>query len=240
MILTVQQLHDYIKCPMLYKYRYVDQLELYTEDELFKNAIRQVIDQMYYSLLDGAVPSKAMVKYKWGDAWDLNTDKSKIMWMPYDIKRRLQMRGLDIILGIQQYISQVKPYPISINDTYGIQLGKHRLETDMRYVQESQGSIDLIEYVVNDYIPDDTVLINNLPITAKTMIFEDVFNARLKRTFYFSTKNNTIYPTVRNKSDFTEVKETVNMIAHCVDHNIYYKQYSDACKTCPYNKYCNR
>ncbi|HLO11194.1 MAG TPA: hypothetical protein VK190_02935 [Pseudoneobacillus sp.] len=240
MILTVQQVQDYIKCPMLYKYRYVDEIYLYSEDELFRMAIKQVVDQMYYSLLDGIVPDKAFVKYKWGDAWDLQIDKNKIMWMPYDTKRRLQMRGLDIVLGIQEYVSKVKPYPISINDIYGIQVGSHRIETDMSYVQEVKGEIGLIEYVVNDYIPDDTSLINNLPITAKAMIFEDVFKTRLKRMSYFSTKNNTLYPTWRNKSDFTELKQTVSMIAHCVNHKIFYKQYSEACRTCPYYKYCNR
>jgi CRISPR/Cas system-associated exonuclease Cas4 (RecB family) len=240
MILTVDQIMDYIKCPMLYKYRYENHLNLYTEEELFKIAIQKVIDQMYYSLMDKNLMSKADVKYKWGDSWNLEVDRHKIMWMPSASRRRHQMNGLEILLKIHGYLSSINPHPISIDDVFGIQLGENRIETDMRYIHGDDGMMTLVEYVINDYIPDETTLVNHMPITAKAMIFEDVFNTRVKNLVYYSTKNAASYQTFRNKSDYKELKDTVGMIAHCVDNKIFYKQYADTCKTCMYKIYCNR
>lgn len=239
MIITLRQLLDYITCPMLYKYRYVDNIELYTEEELFNTAVTAAIDQMYFSLLHGQLMSKADLKYAWGDIWKLNLTPKQIMWSNSS-KRKMQIKGLRILLNIHSLLYENPVQPVIINDIYGVQIGKHRIETDLRYVQKTEDGLSIIEYAVSSPVPDQTILANYLPLTVKLMVAENVLKQRIKTLQFYCAKNKMIYPTMRNPSDFKEVKEAVYKIAACINSEIFYKKYNTQCKTCLYNIICNK
>lgn len=238
MIFTPKSLQDYISCPMLYKYRYIDEFFFFTVEEIFDMAVKQTISQLYYILFDEKIPTQSDAKYKWGEAWEMGLEKHEIMWMERTLQRRLMMRGLSIVLGVQQYLEEVCPTPIAIDEIYGIQIGEHRLETKMNYIHLNKGSVDLIDYVPYDVLPDKVILKNHLPLTAKLLIYENVFKIKVKNLIYFAGKNGLAYYTMRSLSNQKELKNTVKLIADCVDNNVFFKTYSDDCRQCPYQQYC--
>lgn len=239
--ITPKQLLDYISCPMIYKFKYIDNLVFRSERELFQDALKSLIDKLYYSFLDGKAPTMAFTKYGWGESWSLETEKDKIIWMDStNIRRKLMLKGLQYSLAIRKHLIEIKPKPISINDIYGIQFGKYRLETTMDYVFKIGDDFYLIDYVDNDCIPDEFTLKNHLPLTAKLAVYENVFNQRIKHIIYYSCKNKTAYFAERSQSDLDDLGKTVNIALVSINNNMFYKQYSDACKLCPYKTYCSR
>lgn len=204
----------YMKCPMIYKYRYIENLWLLTDQEAYTKSMLDVLDRIHTTRMD-----RSDIKYAWGEAFDLNIAPSDIMWMPRSTRRTLMVKGLKNLLKVYDYIAISKFKVQTMED-----INLNDITIKPRYVYKKGRTLILQRYIDNDY--EASMICTAYPI--------------VKVINYDMGKGSATTSQV-NKSLANNVMDSALTVKHLIEDGVIYTKFAlDECKTCLYNKYCRR
>src|SRR6185312_5172418 len=112
MQLSIQEIMDFQKCPTLYKFRYIDKVDVSTSErykipnkyhlyERFDQALHLVAYGLFHQIADGRYPNAYYIKKRWGDTWNNNRTKEDVLFDTGSWRnehRRLERSGLKALL----------------------------------------------------------------------------------------------------------------------------------------------
>lgn len=233
MVLTEQQLFDYITCPALYDVKHNKNIQI-DEPVSTSKLLNKVAKFFYVSLLNGKVPSSSDLKKKWDSICSQH-----IGYM--DSKRNLE--GISLIMKLLQWASSEEIRVVDIDSQY-----RTMFKSDIGPVElaGTMGTIlalpkERFELLVTDFsnrLPEQTLIDMKLKYTIDSHAFQGVYNKRVDGIKVHNVKNAKSFLTFRSQDDFCRLERTVANVAQCIKSNLYYPRESVMCSTCTTKDYC--
>lgn len=258
MRLSLQEIVDYQKCPMLYKFRWVDGIDVSVSEkrkvpnrlhiiEEFDKALHHVVYGIFNQLGDGAWPSAYYVKKRWGKVWNQNRKKEDVLfdtgsWRNEHRKRERQ--GLNALLALHKDFSNGPGTPILIGKGYEIKVGNHMVSGVMDLVRETYDESDKPIIEIMDFKTDDRQsslhVKGDMEVTAASLAFRNLFGYTEQRITYYGTLSKKQVHTARTKKDYRLLEIAVDNVAKGIENNIYYPVLNSKCFECPFQKHCEK
>ncbi len=259
MIISVNQLTDYLTCPVLYHYKHVSELQppqpkvgRPTKNsvlELYDIALHKTISFIFHSMQDGFYPGLHHLSNKWGHVWvkprslleDIRFRNTS--WR--DTHEHKRKQGWTKLQEIHAHYREKEMTPIMVDYPYEIAIGHHTLI----------GTIDLVSVVKNDKGREEIVMTEfitdgkNTPflhfhrdwqVTAASYAFRKLMNVKEEKIVYHGIISGKHYNTKREAEDYKQLLHLLNHIEKVIEQGVYYPIFNERCITCPYQKYCEK
>ena len=234
MVITEQQLFDYISCPALYDFRHNKNIRIIDPVSMPK-LLKKVAKYFYFNLLGGKVPSGNDLKKKWDSICNINPDY-------IDAKKNLE--GLGFIMKLLQWASGEQIIVIDIDSQYNLNLsststGPIELIGNMGTILALPG--DSYELLVTDFsnkLPDQTLVDMKLKYTLDNYAFKSVYKKPIAGIRIRNVRHAKDYLTTRTDDDYRRLEATVINVSRCIKDNIYYPRESIMCVPCTAKDYC--
>lgn len=167
MIANIEEVIDYIKCPMLYRQRHIEQIDTtytglknaypkYNESNMFENFERESRKLAYHIfnyIQDGRYPSIYLLRQKWSQIWCKDKTKEDLMFEStttgMNIRKRLEKQGVQAIDYMHPKFKADPGLPIVVGKRIQLDLGRHKLSVTIDLIREveRQGK-DILEMMV--------------------------------------------------------------------------------------------
>lgn len=258
MELTVQQLADFLHCPLKYKFRWVDKIDTsitsfkktpnkWHMTEQFDIALHHVAYGIFHQLEDGQYPSAYYVKKRWGVMWNQNRAKEQIIFDTGSRRnehRRLERKGLKALLDLHKDFSNGPGTPILIGKGYRIKVGDHTLSGVIDLVREIRDNTDKPIIEIMDFKTDDrpTALHvkGDIEVTAASLAFQQLFGYKEQQITYYGVLSGQQTHTHRTTEDYQLLEHTVQNVATAIENQLYYPVLNHKCNECPFQKHCEK
>lgn len=234
MVLSEQQLYDYIRCPVYYDMKYNRRIPL-VEPVSMQMLLNKAGKFFYVNLMNGKVPRLSELKHKWDSICEKNT-------FFVDAKRNLD--GISQLTKLLRWAAAQKILVADVDSPYRI-----LYKTADSFV-ELTGRIDAIvhlaqnyfEILVTDYssrLPDQTLLDMKLKHTLDCFAFQTVYapNA-LRGVRVHHVKTDRDFKLTRSATDFERLRTTVLRVAQSIHEKVFYPRESVLCSGCAAKDYC--
>lgn len=259
MIISIEEILDFVACPVLYKYRHVHKIEppqpkvgRMTKNsvvELYDKALHKSVFYIFHRIQDGFYPSLANVSKTWGNVWikpraELESIRfQSTSWR--DTHKIKETQGWNKLKAFHEFYKTAHGTPIMIDYKYSVPIGKHTLT----------GSIDLVETVRNEqnreiitmteFVTDE----RNMPylnirrdwkVTASSYAFRKVMRLSEQKIVYHGIISGKRHDTVRDEKDFKQLEHLIDIIVETKEQGLYYPSFNERCETCPFQKLCEK
>lgn len=244
MLLTSENMWDYIKCPLHYYFKNVAGFNHYlpSKDDMFKEVIEKMIKFYYYSLLDGKVPSMQEMKLKYNSmlkSMMQQTRKDPVENPLVASKKDYERRGLAYIVGFYNWASKNASIPVAIDKEFIINVGDHRLSGNIEILrQTADKKIDLLIIKTWESMPDDFMIDTDLDITLQYMAVRSIYDIIPDSATIYVVKNSIEMVTTRNQDQIKRLITVANNVAKSIENNIYYPRWNLYCKKCDHKELC--
>lgn len=259
MQISIDEVMDYIACPMLYKYRYVLKMEppqpkrgraqKNSVIEVYEKALKKMAHYIFNSIQDGRYPTIANMAKAWGNVWIKprasmqKIEYAETSWRDtHQIKER---QGWNHTRAMQEFFKDNHGSPIMVNYKYDVEIGNHRIT----------GSIDLVETVKNKKGGEDIILTHFLvdekripninirrdwTVTAASYAFEKLIKVRESKIVYHGIVSGKHHNTVRDEDDYKQLEFLIDTIAKTIEMDLFYPRINERCYSCPFQKTCEK
>lgn len=155
MDIHINEVLDFVQCPMLHKLRYIDKLDVtYTGlhkaypkvneqslEEAFDREIHRLMYHIFNMIQDGRYPSEYLLRQKWGSYWTKNKSKQDIMFEAtrkdgMNAQRKLEKAGVKVIETIHPKFKQTPGIPIFVGKNTNLKIGHHNITVPLELVRE--------------------------------------------------------------------------------------------------------
>lgn len=231
MILTEQQLFDYIECPL--KYYLKNKMGITVEEPVNdKMLLNHVTNYFYNMVANGKLPSLKQMQSKLDSICSKHQDyvtskKSVELWSK--------------VYAFYNWACDNKVAVIDTGMRYSLTLDKHVINGVMNPVANTNNNFEILIMNFSSRLPDqieqDTKLKHTLDILAFNSIYESD-GYEISGTRIHSVKLNKDLFTVRNSLDFKRLTKTINNVAFSIENDVYYPRETYMCKNCNYKNYC--
>ncbi|MNQ36616.1 PD-(D/E)XK nuclease superfamily protein [compost metagenome] len=254
MKLSIEQVIDYQRCPLLYKFRHIDDVDVRLNGgpyrtpnqkyvaEYFDYAMHNVVYGIFHQFADGRYPNAYYVKKRWGQLWNAGRTKEDIIidtgsWRN-DLRKR-EKQGLDSLLSVHSDFQSNPGTPILIGKGYSIPVGNHELVGTIEMVREVDGIIELMDFKTDDR-PIALHVKGDMAVTAASLAFRKLFGYKEERIAYYGLLSRKTQYTQRDKRDFALLERTVDNVARGIESGIIYPVMNSRCQECPFQKHCEK
>lgn len=254
MKISIEEIIDYQKCPLLYRFRWVDKIDnvlyktvkpnRYYVSEYFNIAMHRCIYAIFYQTLNEDYPSPYFVKKVWGKAWNKDRIKEDVImntgsWRN-EVKKK-EMNGLNALLNLHEYFIANTGTPILIGKEYIIKIGRHELTGVIDLVREKKiaehSIIEMIDFKSNE--KHNTILYkSDIEVTAASYAFRELFGYKEDRIVFYEILSGKEKVVHRNENDYEMLRYTVNHIAASIEAGIFYPVLNSKCLECPFQTHC--
>lgn len=266
----IDEVLDYIQCPMLHRYRYIEKLDVtYTGlhkaypklneqslEELFDYEIHRLAYHIFNSIQDGRYPSEYLLRQKWGKLWASDKTKQDIMFEPsrrdaMTPRRRLEKLGVKAIEVMHPKFKEAPGVPIFVGKNTEIKIGKHKLTVPIELVREvkenGESLFEIMDFQTGlkmksryDYNPMNLHIRHDLRMTAASLAFRTLTGVEEGRITYYDVLNDKEHYTERTSEDYGTLEHVLNHVEQAMKHNIHYPVMNDRCFECPYQHECRK
>lgn len=233
MVITEQQLFDYIMCPALYDVKHNKNIKI-DEPISMTRLLSKVSKYFYTTLLNGSVPSSSDLKKKWDSICNQH---------PGYMDSKKNLEGISLIMKLLQWASSEQIRVADIDSQYRLMF-----KTNIGPVElvGTMGTIlaipkERFELLITDFsskVPDQTLVDMKLKYTIDSYAFQGVYNRRVDGIKIHNVKNAKDFLTFRSEDDFSRLERTIANVAQCIKSNLYYPRESVMCSTCTTKDYC--
>ena len=250
MRISLQEIMDYQKCPMLYKFRWIDKIDTYYMQaekpnryyvsEYFDMVIHKTIYSIFYHMESEEYPSAYFIKKRWGTLWNKDRMKEDVVmdtgsWRN-EVKKR-EMRGLNTMLAIHEDFMNNTGTPIIIAKEYTIKIAGHELTGVIELVREKDGVIELFDFKTIE--KHNTLLLkSDLEVTAASYAFRQLFGYKEDRIVFYKTLTLKKHYVRRDEKDYKLLAMIVNNVANAIQAGFFYPVLNSKCNECPFQKHC--
>lgn len=268
MIGSIQHVLDYMKCPMAYKFRYIDAInpstrkiteEKYDEpsmEELFDKEIHKLGYHIFNYIQDDKYPTEYLLRQKWATTWCRNKTMQDVIFESNaknstTILKRLEKTGLKVIENMHPRFKKDPGVPILVGKTAELRIGKHILTVTIDLVREIEVNgekiIEIVDFKTglqsrkksNDQ-PLNLHIGRDIEVTAVSLAFQQLTGHQEDRITYYDMINDREYRTKRTKKDHQLLLDVLNQVEKGIVSEVYYPVMDHRCFDCPFQVTCRR
>ena len=243
---SIDEICEYIKCPLFYKFKRLNNLiEIKTIDQYYKEHIKTSIFYFYFSQIEKRPKAYESLLKKWETLWF--SDDMIDMFGEDDLKHKSN-KAVTVLTDFYSQVLENPETPIAAGFPYEIILN----ENDLRHICIT-GDIDLI-CIANDKTrnketklvsfsssknkPDDFLLRSDLKLTMASLAFRDSFKEQ-EDSIVINNIGGWSVPTSRSGGDFNRARKIVRSVCKGIEHKVFYPTSNKInCHSCPYKMYC--
>lgn len=259
MKIDIEEVLDYIACPVLFKFKHVKQYEVPQASigrphrnslkEAYDKALHKTIAYLFHTIQDGTYPPIRNMAKKWGYLWTKPRAEEEDIrfrqtsWRDYHYQKEKQ--GWKKIQEIWAYYKENPGTPIMVDYPYQVKIGRHILTGTIDLVRVVRNEEDREEIVMTEFITDERFapflhIHRDWKVTASSYAFRKIMNVLEQKIVYHGIISGKIFHTERNEKHFEQLEQLLNVIEHMKTYDIYYPVFNERCTTCPYQKRCEK
>lgn len=257
MKLSTREIADYLHCPLKYKFRWVDEVDVSISErkvpnkwhmnEQFDNALHHVVYGIFHQLGDGQYPNAHYIKKRWGIMWSKDRRKEQIIFDSGSWRnehRKLERKGLNALLALHKDFSNGPGTPILIGKGYSIKVGAHEVTGTIDLVreihnEENKPLIEIMDFKSDDR-PTNLHVKGDIEVTAASLAFQKLFGYKEQQITYYGVLSKKQVHTSRNKEDYRLLEHAVDNVARGIQGEIYFPVLNHKCNECPFQKHCEK
>lgn len=259
MELSLQQIYDYLSCPLKYRFRYVNNLEVEeAKYVLFKKYIHKMVYFFYYAVMGGWIPTAKQMKDKWAALWKelqeqpdvteflLKERKPKVAQFKTKESDRYHLIGFEMVHHFYRQYKDNPGIPIAVDHEFRVPIsgikviGKFELIRETIDNQTSNRFIEIVDFKTSTAEVDPFFVKNDLGLSIMSYAFRNLFQAREDRLTYSYLKSGQEIYTFRGENDFKRMATVIEGVADGVARQKFYPRQGVQCKTCPFKYACDR
>jgi hypothetical protein len=243
--ISVSEIKDYIKCPLFYKMKYIDELPITKSiDEYFREYLKLTLSFYYFSIIEKKNRSFDGMTKRWEQLW------FSTMMLETFPEEELKERSNEASLLMSNFIKRFgdeKSTPIAVNFQYeALFQGKENLHVT--------GEIDLIK-ILNDRtvrsetcicmfslsksFPDIFLIKNDVTLSVASHAFRSNFKAQEDKMMVINIRRSDDTPTLRTSNDFIRAEKAIRNVCTGIKNGVYYPSPNTIyCTTCPFRMFC--
>lgn len=245
MRISVQELKDYIRCPLYYKFVHMNKLpETKDINYYYNERIKLCLSFYYFSLIDRKVKSFESILRKWESVW-FGNDMCELF--NKDTLNTKSNEAVMLLTKVYKRIIKEKITPVAVNFNYEVIFpGEENIHVT--------GEIDLIR-IINDrtrkkqtqllflcmsrYYPDSFMIKSNLFFSLASYAFRDSFKEKEDSIIIDSVYGKEDVLTTRTGGDFSRARKSVENICRGIKNNVFYPTSNKiACSNCAFKLFC--
>ncbi len=245
MRISIVEIKDYIKCPLYYKFIYVNNFSYKkTLNDYYKEYLKLSIFFYYFSLMEKNLKPFESVLKKWESLW-FGSDMLEMFY-----KEDLDRKSNEAILILTNYykkITREKVIPIAVNLPYEVifegQENIHitgdidliRIIDDRTRKSETQ----IVSFCIAHHRPDDFMAKNNISLSMISYAFRKDFKTKEDKIIidHVRSKEQTI--TARTGGDFVRAEKIIRNICKGIKEGIFYPTANKMfCSNCKFKLFC--
>lgn len=229
-IISEQQLFDYMKCPALYYYKYIKKFKV-PEKVTTHSLLTKVMKYFLIQIQNGQIPSLKEIQRRWDLAYAHHKDI---------IKEEKIVSGWQKLIKFVEWFSSEKILVADVNTPYSIDVQNVTIKGNIEQII-TNGNRDKIELFYANFSDKDNDAVykeNNLKFTIDSYAFKTLFQDRESGILVFDTKKDQIYKTYRTEGDFAKLRADIWSIGNSIKNGYYYTRESFMCENCICNQYC--
>ena len=245
MRISINEITDYIKCPLMYKFMHVDRIiATKTPDEYYKEYLKLAISFYYFSMIEKKNHLFELMLRKWGSLW---FNSGMVKAFKEDYLKQKSNEAVMLLTDFNKKIASERATPIAVNFPYEAVLpGIENIHIT--------GNIDLIK-ILNDKtrqretqivflctskkIPDDFMVKNRLSVTVASYVFRKTFKIKEDRIKIVGVAHKADTETMRTGGDFNRAEKIIRNICTGIANKVFYPRTTTInCANCRYKAFC--
>ena len=250
MDLTYEQIMDYYRCPLLYKFKHELKLDREQSDkELYNDSLQKTIMYFYYQVMNGNVPSYEALSNKWFKM------ASKNVYTIEDIIFRQDNTSVSNGNFRSEYVKLIKEFyerevnktftPIVVDTDIRVQIGDYHVMDSLELVREiklenNKNIIELVRFNSSIYKPISFLINHDFKLTLQAYAFRKLFKAKEDRLVMYGLKNGYITNTTRNEDEFKRLTAIINNVGNAIEEQKFHPITSRMCKQCQFIDVCDK
>lgn len=229
MLLTENQLFDYIYCPVKYHTKHVLKIGVQDEGKIHK-LLRSVANYFLLNLKNGVVPTLKQVQRKWDSICEANQE-----WMTTD----QCIKGWAKILNFIKWAEKERIIVGEVMLPYSIIVDGHMLEGTIDSILVTpQKNIEILDVNFSEKLPDKVDIDMKMKYSLNIEGFKNVYDSYPSVQKIYLAKHNQSMTTTRNEQDLSRIRSTIKNVCKSIESGIYYPRESVLCKGCTCREYC--
>lgn len=229
MLITEEQLFDYITCPCYYDMKYNKGIPV-SKEVTMQSLLDQVSRHFYSNLLNKKVCSMDELKRK----WDSICEKNKEF-----INSKRNIEGMNYIINFARWASENKLILADFDSTYSIFLDGVEVQGTIGPISVLPGKrCELLSSRFSNREPNQSDIDKKLKFTLDCYAFKNAYDHDISAVKVVHFKNNKEFTTHRTQTDYDRLCSTVQGVAKGISAGAYYPRESVFCTTCPLKNYC--
>lgn len=234
MIISIDQIKDYINCPLFYKLKYIDEIEYTPSDsEYYNSKIKNIMLSYFTALLNQEEIEFNVFKSKYSSIIYQMTHNSMFIDSPI-LKKSRTTSDMAAIVAFYEWAKQYKPKDvIAINKEYAININGINVYGNIDIVLSGGKILELKAWDSSD----DFYVNTDIEIYLNTIAFKHIYG-KYPKEYIVRTKNGKLYVLNKDENDLERVVHILKDVNECIKNNIYYPRWNITCKKCCYQPIC--
>lgn len=229
LIITEDQLFDYIKCPAFYDMKYNKKIP-YKDTVSMQYLLDQVCRKFYTNLLDKKVLNMQDLKKKWDSVCNGNKDY---------INSKRNLEGINYIVNFARWASENKIILVDYNSYYSISFDDVVVEGTLGAILALPGrKCELLVSKFSTRAPEQFELDKSLKYTLDCYAFRKEYKHNISAVKIVHFKNNKEFTTYRTNNDFERLESTIKGVGNGIRNNSFYPRENVFCGYCYFKEYC--
>jgi len=238
---THQGLLDFMNCPLKYKFKHINKLEIAEKSsrELFRESIHDTIKYFYKTIMEeDRIPKNEELRSYWGDIWLEGVDIKDILYNNKNERSIFTKRGYSLIQKFYQHNKYNPGTPIGVDVDYNINLDKYNIKGNIELIRSKNNRIEIIYFSTSRYLPSEFQNNNDLSYTLSSYAYRQIFNLKEDGLINYHLKTNKEISLNRSSQDIEKVMSTIDNIYSTIKQELFWQRMDYLCKQCPYQDYC--
>lgn len=224
MLITEEQLFNYISCPLKYDLIYNKKLNI-GEPKTLPRLLAPIEKFLFINILNGKVPHINELKKKWDNTCSDNEDY---------IDDRKCINGLGLIISLYNWVYANKIIILSCSSKYEITTSNNNsIVGSLGAVTSSNGTgYELLYSNFSDKLLTQFDIDSKIKYTLDSYAFEKLYNQKVNGLKIHFVKQDKDFFTTRNEDDYNRLEAIIDSVCNGIDNKVYYPRESYMCEKC--------
>lgn len=245
MRISIDEIKDYMQCPIRYKFVHVDRLPApFDSEKYYKECLKLTIFFYYFCMIEKKDISFDVVLRKWESLW---FNKNMTSNFTDDYLRSKSNEAVTHLTDFYKKIYGEKIIPIAVNFPYEAVLpGGENLHVVgsidlIRVVNDktAQRETQIVSFHVSKHLPDEFTIKNEISSTVASYVFRKTFKTKEDRIKIISVAHKSDSVTTRTPGDFNRCEAIIRNVCAGIRGKVFYPVPArNVCPRCSYRLFC--
>ena len=248
MEINIRALSDFLQCPLIYKFKYIDKLvphRQYLIYEAFEQAMHQLFYYLFYQVQNSYYPSSYHLKQAWGRIWCPNRSREQIIGHLYSNAQKIsysprakERQGLELGLAMKDYYKNKSGTPILIGKAYTVPIGRHTVFGIIELVREIDQQLEIIDARTSMRRIPVAHLKHDIEITAASFATRYLLRTKEARVIGYYIEGNKQIITTRGQEDYEVLNKILSRVEKAIKQGLWWPSMSESCSICSFRPQC--